>query len=43
VWIGEDGNHELVQVMLEPSPVNSILMTLSKWNEPVNIEKPPGV
>jgi len=43
VWIREDGNHELVQAKLEPSPGNSIQMTLSKWNEPVTVEKPPGV
>jgi lipoprotein LprG len=43
VWIREDGNHDLVQAKLEPSSGNSIQMTLSKWNEPVTIEKPPGV
>jgi lipoprotein LprG len=43
VWIREDGNHELVQAKLEPSAGNSIQMTLSKWNEPVTVEKPPGV
>ncbi len=42
-WIREDGNHDLVQAKLEPSPGNSIQMTLSKWNEPVTVEKPPGV
>ena len=42
-WIREDGNHDLVQVKLEPSPGNSIQMTLSKWNDPVTVEKPPGV
>jgi lipoprotein LprG len=40
-WIREDGNHELVQVKLEPSEGNSISMKLSKWNEPVTVEKPP--
>jgi lipoprotein LprG len=43
VWIREDGNHDLVQAKLEPSSGNSIQMTLSKWNQPVTIEKPPGV
>ena len=43
VWIREDGNHDLVQAKLELSSGNSIQMTLSKWNEPVSIEKPPGV
>jgi lipoprotein LprG len=42
-WIQQDGNHDLVQITLEPSPGNSLQMTLSKWNEPVSIEKPPGV
>jgi lipoprotein LprG len=42
-WIQEDGNHELVQISLEQSSGNSLQMTLSKWNEPVSIEKPPGV
>ena len=42
-WIREDGNHDLVQVKLEPSSGNSVQMTLSKWNDPVTVEKPPGV
>jgi lipoprotein LprG len=42
-WIREDGNHDLVQAKLEPSSGNSIQMTLSKWNEPVTVELPPGV
>jgi lipoprotein LprG len=42
-WIRPDGNHDLVQAKLEPSSGNSIQMTLSKWNEPVTVEKPPGV
>jgi lipoprotein LprG len=42
-WIREDSNHELVQVTLEPSPGNSIQMTLSNWNNPVSVTKPPGV
>jgi lipoprotein LprG len=43
VWIEENGNHDLVQITLEPSPGNTLQMTLSKWNEPVSVEKPPGV
>jgi len=43
VWIEENGNHDLVQITLEPSSGNSLQMTLSKWNEPVSVEKPPGV
>jgi lipoprotein LprG len=42
-WVREDGNHDLVQAKLEPSSGNTIQMTLSKWNEPVSVEKPPGV
>ncbi|MDT5350083.1 MAG: lipoprotein LprG [Mycobacterium sp.] len=42
-WIREDGDHELVQLMLELSPGNSIQMTLSNWNAPVSVTKPPGV
>ncbi len=42
-WIREDGSHDLVQAKLEPSSGNSVQMTLSKWNEPVTVEKPPGV
>ena len=39
-WIREDGNHELVQAKLEPSPGNSITMTLSDWGKPVTVTKP---
>ncbi|MBX7432966.1 LppX_LprAFG lipoprotein [Mycobacterium sp. Y57] len=39
-WVAEDGNHELMQVRLEPSPGNSVTMTLSKWGEPVTVDKP---
>jgi lipoprotein LprG len=41
-WIREDGNHELVRAELEQSSGNSVQMTLSKWNDPVTVEKPPG-
>lgn len=41
VWIQENGDHELVQAKLEQSPGNSIQMTLSNWNQPVQITKPP--
>jgi lipoprotein LprG len=43
VWIREDGNHDLVQAKLEPSAGNSVQMTLSNWNQPVTVTKPPGV
>jgi lipoprotein LprG len=39
-WIREDGNHELVQAKLEPSPGNSITMTTSDWGKPVTVNKP---
>ncbi|MCB0947884.1 MAG: LppX_LprAFG lipoprotein [Mycobacterium sp.] len=39
-WIAEDGDHELMQARLEPSPGNSVTMTLSKWGEPVTVDKP---
>lgn len=40
VWISEDSNRELMQVRLEPSSGNSVTMTLSKWGEPVTVDKP---
>ena len=40
-WIREDGNHELVQAKMEPSPGSSITMTLSEWGTPVTVTKPP--
>lgn len=39
-WIAEEGAHELMQARLEPSPGNSVTMTLSKWGEPVTVDKP---
>ncbi len=39
-WIAEDGDNELMQARLEPSPGNSVTMTLSKWGEPVTVDKP---
>jgi lipoprotein LprG len=41
VWIQESGDHELVQANLEQSPGNSLQMTLSNWNVPVQVTKPP--
>jgi lipoprotein LprG len=40
VWISEDDDRELMQARLEPSPGNSVTMTLSKWGVPVTVEKP---
>ncbi|MGD9621882.1 MAG: LppX_LprAFG lipoprotein [Mycolicibacterium sp.] len=39
-WVAEDGDHELMQARLDPSPGNSVTMTLSKWGEPVTVDKP---
>src|SRR5690606_23496494 len=39
-WKTEDGDHELMQARLEPSPGNSVTMTLSQWGEPVTANKP---
>jgi lipoprotein LprG len=39
-WIREDGNHELVQAKLEPTPGNSITMTCSDWGKSVTVNKP---
>jgi lipoprotein LprG len=39
-WIREDGNHELVQAKLDPTPANSITMTTSDWGKPVTVTKP---
>ncbi len=41
-WIQESGDHELVQAQLEQSPGNSLQMTLSNWNVPVQVTKPPA-
>ncbi len=40
VWISEGGNRELMQARLEVSPGNSVTMALSKWGEPVTVDKP---
>ena len=39
-WVAEDGDHQLMQARLEPSPGNSVTMTLSDWGEPVTDDKP---
>jgi lipoprotein LprG len=39
-WITEDGDHELMQARLEPSPGNSVTMTLSAWGQPVTVDQP---
>jgi lipoprotein LprG len=40
-WIREDGNHDLVRASVETSPGNTIDMTLSNWDQPVTVTKPP--
>lgn len=39
-WITEDSDHKLVQAKLEPTPGNSVTMTLSDWGKPVTVNKP---
>ena len=39
-WVAEDRDHQLMQARLEPSPGNSVTMTLSDWGEPVTVDKP---
>lgn len=41
VWIQETGDHQLVQAKVDKSPGNSVQMTLSNWNQPVQVTKPP--
>jgi lipoprotein LprG len=41
MWIQETGDHQLVQAKLDQSPGNSIQMTLSNWNAPVQVTTPP--
>ena len=38
--IREDGDHSLVQAKLEPTPGNSVTMTLTDWGKPVTVNKP---
>lgn len=39
-WIREDGNHELVQAQLGPTPGNSLTMACSDWGKSVAVTKP---
>jgi lipoprotein LprG len=41
VWIQETGDHQLVKANLQKSQGNSVQMTLSNWNQPVQVTKPP--
>jgi lipoprotein LprG len=40
VWVVESGDHQLAQVSLQQSQGNSLQMTVSNWNKPVQINKP---
>jgi lipoprotein LprG len=40
-WIQENGDHQLVQASVQKSAGNSVQLTLSNWNQPVQITKPP--
>ena len=41
VWIQESGDHQLVQATLQKDAGNSVQLTLSNWNQPVQVTKPP--
>ena len=38
VWIAQDGSHRLVQAKVDLGSGQSVQVTLSKWNEPVNVD-----
>ncbi|CAN5407014.1 lipoarabinomannan carrier protein LprG [soil metagenome] len=40
-WIEKGGDHNLVQAKIDPSSGKSVQMTLSNWNTPVTVTKPP--
>jgi lipoprotein LprG len=40
VWILENGDHQLAQVKIDKGSGNSVQMTLSNWNKPVQVDKP---
>ena len=40
-WIEKGGDHNLVQAQIDPASGTSIQMTLSNWNTPVTVTKPP--
>jgi lipoprotein LprG len=39
-WIVGDGDHQLIQAKLEPTPGNSVQMTMSDWGKSVTVTKP---
>lgn len=38
VWIASDGSHRLVRASVDLGSGKSVQVTLSKWNEPVNVD-----
>lgn len=42
VWVQESGDHQLVQLELDPSDDDSIQMVFSNWNAPVTVNHPAG-
>jgi hypothetical protein len=38
MWIAQDGSHRLVQASVNLGSGQSVQVTLSKWNEPVNLD-----
>jgi lipoprotein LprG len=39
-WIAEEGNHELMQVKMDPADGQGITMSMSDWGKPVTVDKP---
>ena len=39
-WIAEDGNHELMQIKIDPAQGQSVTMTTSDWGKSVTVNKP---
>lgn len=39
-WVAEEGDHELIQVKMEPAQGQSVTITLSDWGKSVTVEKP---
>jgi len=38
MWIAQDGSHRLIQASVDLGSGQSVQVTLSKWNEPVNLD-----
>lgn len=39
-WIAEEGDHELVQVKMEPAQGQAVTIAISDWGKPVTVNKP---